>query len=94
MIDIDYKTLSDDMESGLFRERLRAELSRGFHALLDEGERLPPPSYYATKIVEVIHAGTPVPFTSEFSFYLYQESLMACEEARGDVLGTEAESIE
>ena len=88
-MDIDYRTLADDMESGLFRNRLRSELTAGFEKLQSEGERLPPPSYYATKIVEVIHAGAPVPLEKEFSYYLYQEALSACEEARAEVLGEE-----
>lgn len=88
-MDIDYRTLADDMESGLFRDRLRSELVEGFGKLQSEGERLPPPSYYATKIVEVIHAGAPVPLEKEFSYYLYQEALSACEEARAEVLGEE-----
>jgi hypothetical protein len=88
-MDIDYRTLADDMESGLFRGRLRAELIEGFASLQLEGERLPPPSYYATKIVEVIHAGAPIPLEKEFSYYLYQEALAACEEARAEVLGEE-----
>lgn len=87
MIDVDYRALPEDLQSGAFRSQLRRELVEGFEHLLSEGERLPPASYYATKIVEVIHAGTPVPFTPEFSFDLYQEALLACEEARREVLG-------
>lgn len=88
-MEIDYRALADDMESGLFRNRLRAELAEGFGKLQTEGERLPPASYYATKIVEVIHSGAPVPLEKEFSYYLYQEALLACEEARAEVLGDE-----
>ncbi len=86
-VDIDYRTISDDLESGEFRRRLKEELFAGFREMAAAGERLPPPSYYATKIVEVIHAGAPVPFTTEAAFDLYQEALLACEEARSEVLG-------
>ena len=86
-MDIDYVALGGEIESGEFRSRLKTELIEGFEALEREGERLPPASYYATKIVEVIHAGAPVPLTKEASFELYQEALIACEEARRQVLG-------
>ena len=86
-MDIDYRALPEDLETGLYRSRLRSELAAGFERMEAEGERLPPASYYATKIVEVIHTGAPVPLTKEISFDLYQETLLACEEARADVLG-------
>ncbi|MFN2443559.1 MAG: hypothetical protein ABR517_12820 [Thermoanaerobaculia bacterium] len=86
-MDVDYRTINEDLETGEFRRRLREELAAGFREMSDAGERLPPPSYYATKIVEVIHAGAPVPFTKEAAYDLYQEALLACEEARDEVLG-------
>ena len=86
-VDVDYRTISEELESGEFRRRLRDELSAGFREMHAAGERLPPPSYYATKTVEVIHAGAPVPFTKDAAYDLYQEALLACEEARDEVLG-------
>jgi hypothetical protein len=85
-VNVDYRTLADDLENGEFRRKLKDELTEGFRAMAAEGERLPPASYYATKIVEVIHAGAPVELTKEASFDLYQEALLACEEARAEVL--------
>ena len=86
-MDVDYRSLPDDLESGLFGNRLRSELVAGFEQLQESGERLPPPSYYATKIAEVIYNGAPVPLSKEMSYELYQEVLLACEQARRQVLG-------
>ncbi|HSN68038.1 MAG TPA: hypothetical protein VLV48_02270 [Thermoanaerobaculia bacterium] len=85
-MDVDYRTIAEDMESGEFRRRLKEELAAGFREMSESGERLPPASYFATKIVEVIHAGAPVPFTKDAAYDLYQEALLACEEARAEVL--------
>ncbi|HVR42732.1 MAG TPA: hypothetical protein VMS56_04740 [Thermoanaerobaculia bacterium] len=88
-MDVDYRSLPEEMESGEFRRRLRDELVEGFRRIGAEGERLPPPSHYASRIAEVIHAGAPVPLTREAAFDLYQEILLACEQARDEVLGEE-----
>lgn len=89
MIDIDYRSLPEDVESGLLRQRLRDELAAGFQAIHEEGERLPPPSYYAARIVDIIHQGAPVPLEKNMAFNLYQEVVLACEQARAEVLGEE-----
>lgn len=89
VIDVDYRSLPEDLESGLLRQRLRDELAAGFQAMHEEGERLPPPSYYATRIVDIIHQGAPVPLEKGLAFNLYQEVVLACEEARAEVLGEE-----
>ena len=86
-VNVDYRTIADEIETGEFRRNLKEELAAGFREMAAAGERLPPASYYATKIVEVIHAGAPVKLTKEASFDLYQEALLACEEARAEVLG-------
>ena len=86
-MDVDYRTIAEELESGEFRRRLKDELAAGFREISESGERLPPASYFATKIVEVIHAGAPVPFTKDAAYDLYQEALLACEEARDEVLG-------
>lgn len=88
-MNVDFRTIGEDLESGAFRQRLREELGAGFREMIAEGDRLPPASCYATKIVEVIHGQMPVPLTQEASFDLYQETLLACEEARAEVLGEE-----
>ncbi len=89
-MNVDYRTVAEDLENGEFRRRLREEVAAGFREMHAAGDRLPPASYFATKIVEVIHAGAPVPFTTEAAFDLYQEALLACEEARAEVLGEDA----
>jgi hypothetical protein len=91
-VNVDFRTIAEELESGEFRRRLREELSAGFREMAAAGDRPPPASYYATKIVEVIHAQAPVPFSKEAAFDLYQEALLACEEARAEVLGEEGES--
>jgi len=92
MIDIDYQNLPEEIESGVFRNRLKEALLQGFQDLVDEGERLPPVSYYAAKMAEIVSAGSPVPLEKEFAFNLFQEISIACEEARNDVLGDDGPS--
>ena len=87
MIDIDYSTLADEVESGAFRTRLEAELIRGFRAIHEAGERLPPPSYYAAKIASIVAGGAAGPLAPALAFDLYQEILAACEGATQTVLG-------
>jgi hypothetical protein len=86
-VNVDYRTIAEELETGEFRRRLREEIAAGFREMHAAGDRLPPASYFATKIVEVIHADAPVPFTKEAAFDLYQEALLACEDARAEVLG-------
>ena len=90
MIDVDYATLASDVEDGTFRSRLERELVLGFRALQAAGERLPPASYYATQIAEIVHRGASEPIPSELAFDLYQEILAACENARAAVAGEKA----
>lgn len=87
MIDIDYRNLPEELESGLFRTRLREALAEGFQKMHDDGERLPPASHYASRIAGIIGDGAPAPFESTFAYELYQEILGACEGARASVLG-------
>lgn len=83
MIEVDYETLAEDIASGTFRTRLEAELTAGFEQIKESGERLPPASYYATKIAEIVNAGGVVP--ESLTFDLYQEIVAACENARVNV---------
>lgn len=87
MIDVNYETLGDDLETGTFRQRLEIELTRGFRALYGAGERLPPASHYASQITEIVNRNAPQPLGSEMAFNLYQETLLACEHARAAILG-------
>jgi hypothetical protein len=87
-MNIDYTTLEDDVTTGAFRERLEAELTVGFHDLHGKGERLPPASYLATQIAEIVNRDAAL--SSDLKYNLYQEILMACEGARVAVLGDEA----
>jgi hypothetical protein len=87
MIDIDYDTLEDDLETGLFRLRLEDELLRGFRLIHEQGERLPTASHYASQIAGIVNRGATAPFNADLAFNLYQEILLACEHARAAVLG-------
>ena len=86
-MNIDYRTLEDDLVSGAFRQRLETELEEGFRAIKSAGERLPLASHYASQIAEIVSGGSVTPFTAEFAFYVYQEILTAVEAARATVLG-------
>ncbi|HEX7154778.1 MAG TPA: hypothetical protein VF618_25060 [Thermoanaerobaculia bacterium] len=88
-MDVDYATLADDLETGIFRQRLEEELIAGFRQIHQSGERLPTASHYATQIAEIVNRGAGTPLPSELAFYLYQEILLACENARASVLGEE-----
>ena len=87
MIDVDYETLENEIETGLFRQRLEEELVRGFRAIQQHGERLPTASHYASQIAEIVNRGASAPLNPELAFNLYQEILLACEQARAEVLG-------
>lgn len=88
-MNVDYENLDQDLLSGTFRDRLSEELAIGFRELHLSGERLPPASYYAARIAEIVDKGASEPLNKELTFYLYQEILAACEAARAKVLGEE-----
>jgi len=88
-MNVDYENLARDLESGFFRESLREELVSGFRQIHAGGERLPPPSHYASQIAEIVNRGAPSPLDEETKYELYQEILSACEAARVEVLGEE-----
>lgn len=84
-MNIDYASLDADIESGLFRNRLEEELTFGLRQLHDSGERLPPASYLAAQIAEIVNRD--IELSSEVKYNLYQEILSAVENARTAVLG-------
>ncbi len=84
---IDYDNLEEEVDSGAFRARLEIELTRGFRALHQSGERLPPSSHYASQIAEIVSRGAKEPLSPDLAFNLYQEILAACEHATATVLG-------
>jgi hypothetical protein len=86
-MNINYSTLENDVVSGAFRQRLENELEDGFRTLRSAGERLPPASYYASQIAEIVSRGAANPFDPELAFNVYQEILSAVETARATVLG-------
>ena len=88
-MNVDYEKLSDDLESGVFREELREELTLGFRQIHATGERLPTASHYASQIATIVDNGAPEPLAPELAFYIYQEILMAVEAARATVLAEE-----
>jgi hypothetical protein len=86
-VNVDYESLEQDLITGVFRERLEGELVIGFREMHRSGERLPPASYYASQIAEIVNHAADEPLDADLSFNLYQEILMACERARAAVLG-------
>jgi len=87
MIDVDYANLWNELETGVFRDRLETELMRGFRQIHAAGERLPTASHYASQIAEIINRNAAEPLGAEVAYELYQEVLAACERARAAVLG-------
>jgi hypothetical protein len=88
-MNVDYENLARDLESGYFRESLHEELLLGFRQIHAAGDRLPPPSHYASQIAEIVNRGAPSPLGSVMAYELYQEILSACESARMAVMGEE-----
>jgi hypothetical protein len=86
-MNVDYKTLENDVANGLFRESLREELLFGFRQIQQTGERLPTASHYAAQIAEIVNRGATEPLNKDLAFHLYQEILLAVEAARAEVLG-------
>jgi hypothetical protein len=86
-MNVDYPSLAGDLETGLFRESLKEELTIGFRQIRDTGERLPTASHYASQIAEIVNRAAGEPLDAELAFNLYQEILAAVEEARAAVLG-------
>ena len=84
-MNIDYATIEQDVEDGTFRQNLETELTIGFRAIHESGERLPLASYYASQIAEIVNRD--VQLGEELKYNLYQEILVACENARVAVLG-------
>ena len=90
-MNIDYATIEQDVEDGSFRRRLEEELTLGFRQLHETGERLPPASYYASQIAEIVNRDAEL--SEELKYNLYQEILAACEAARAAVLGEELSRV-
>jgi hypothetical protein len=86
-MNIDYRSLEQDLLDGTFRSRLETELAIGFRDIHESGERLPPPSHFAAQIAEIVNRE--VALSEEMKYELYQEALAACEHARAEVLGEE-----
>ena len=86
-MNIDYATIEQDVEDGTFRLRLEEELTLGFRQIHEAGERLPLASYYASQIAEIVNRD--VELSADTKYNLYQEILLACENARAAVLGEE-----
>ena len=84
-MNIDYATLEQDLYDGTFRQNLQTELETGFRQIRTTGERLPVASHYASQIAEIVNRD--VQLTPDTKYNLYQEILLACEQARATVLG-------
>lgn len=85
-MDIKYEQLEDDLVSGAFRRDLEDELIFGFRQIRQSGQRLPTASHYASQIAEIIGRGSAASLDPNLAFHLYQEILVACEEACVTVL--------
>lgn len=83
-MNIDYATIDQDVADGTFRNRLQEELELGFRQIHETGERLPPASHFAAQIAEIVNRD--VQLAPELKYNLYQEILLACEQARASVL--------
>jgi len=91
-MNIDYPNLENDVISGVFRQTLEEELTVGFRQIRMAGERLPPASYYAAQIAEIVSRGAGAPLGPDLAFHIYQEILIAVEAARATVLGEDVAS--
>jgi hypothetical protein len=83
-MNIDYATLEQDIDDGTFRQKLQGELEIGFRAIRNTGERLPTASHYASQIAEIVNRD--VQLGPDLKYNLYQEILLACEQARAAVV--------
>ncbi|HVT45068.1 MAG TPA: hypothetical protein VMT00_11800 [Thermoanaerobaculia bacterium] len=86
-MDIDEATIIAEVNEGTLHVRLEAELIEGFEQMARDGEPLPVPSHYASRIAEILHRSLVEPLPPTIAFDLYQEVLIACERARASVLG-------
>lgn len=86
---IDYDRLQQGVETGTLRIELEQELELGFREMMARGERIPPASYLATKIAEIVNRGAGNEIGSDLAFDVYQEIVSACENAREKVVGEE-----
>lgn len=90
-MDLNFSSLLTEIDDGTLRQRLERELTTGFEAIRASGEALPLPSHYAARIAEIIERNSEQPISKAKAFDLYQEVLLAVEQARVNVLGEEAE---
>lgn len=90
-MDLNYGRLIADINEGTLRQNLERELTEGFQQIHASGEMLPTASHFAARIAEIIDRESEQPLSKDDSFVLYQEILLACENARLAVLGEEAE---
>jgi hypothetical protein len=90
-MDLSYARLIADINEGTLRQNLERELIEGFQQIHASGELLPTASHFASRIAEIIDKGPEQPLSKDDAFVLYQEILLACENARLAVLGDEAE---
>jgi len=86
-MNIDYANIERDVYDGTFRQKLQDELIAGFRQIHESGDRLPPASYLASQIAEIVNRD--VSLSDTVKYELYQEILAACEHARAEVLGEE-----
>lgn len=91
-MEIDYDRLEQSVKAGTLRIELERELETGFRAMIARGEPIPPATYLATKIAEIVSLGAGDDLEGELAFDVYQEVAAACENAREKVLGEPPEA--
>lgn len=88
---IDYDDLQQSVVAGTLRIELEQTLETNFREMVARGERIPPASYLATKIAEIVNRNAGNEIDSDLAFGIYQEIAAACENAREKVVGEEPE---
>lgn len=83
---IDYERLQQSVQAGTLRIELEQELETGFREMAARGEPIPPASYLATKIAEIVNRGADDELEKDLAFNIYQEIASACENARERVV--------
>ena len=86
---IDYERLQQGVAAGTLRIELEQELEAGFREMIARDEPIPPASYLATKIAEIVNRAAGNDLDGDLAFDVYQEIVSACENAREKVVGEE-----
>jgi len=67
-MNVDYDDFEQNVLDGSFRQGLEKQLTDGFRAIHESGERLPTASHYAAQIAEIVSRNSPRPISPELAF--------------------------